>query len=575
MKKFTALLLASFFLVPTLSMSQDVERMNQFAGKAPTHRVDNQRIPGATLKNVQVDGLKAHAPKKIAADAADYSDIIYEAPEGETKVMARSGDGTYAYYGMLVNISYQNKISELVVCEDGYVYMKNPMSQYVSDSYLKGKQEGDKVVFDLPQSIAAIDYNGEEIYFLITMMQYCESEDWYYPCNTPEAKELGLPEITDQLTVSINADGSYSMDIDAGRTLIPGMIYSDDLAWTGYSELSSEWKEFNDSLNAGPNENVALEDMMVIYGDMGHYGAKLAVDGDKVFIRGLFSEQPDSWIEGKLDGDKVTFQSGQYVGEDATNGYYTYFCGATVGQEWDDYYEEWYDFYTYADELVFTYDKENQTLTAGESDAAVYNTSDHQISYLSVVKSPVLKLQPTEISKTPQNPFNLEFFDYLESYGYSWLQFNLPVFNTEGVLLNVEDLYYIVYVDGDEYVFYTDEYYNLEDDMTLVPYKFCEDYDFIVNDTYHEVYLYFAGAEELGVQLCSVKDGEIVGASDIVSINLTTGVKSVADFSSKHIASVSYYNMNGQKVANPQAGVFVKTVSYEDGSVRSYKVVRK
>lgn len=575
MKKFTTLLMTSFFLMPTLSMAQNVRPMKSFAGKTPTHRVDNQRIPGATLMEARAGAVKAHAPKKNAADATDYSNIIYEAPEGETKVMARAGDGTYAYYGMLVNISYENKISELVVCEDGDVYMKNPMSQYISDSYLKGKQEGDKIVFDLPQSIAAIDYYGEEIYFLITTMQYCESEDWYYPCNTPAAKELGLPEITDQLTVNINADGSYSMDIDADKTLIPGMIYSDDLSWTGYSEFSSEWTEFNGTLNVGPAEDLALEDMMVIYGDMGHYGAKLGIDGDKVFVRGLFSEQPDSWIEGKLDGDKVTFPSGQYVGEDETYGYYTFFCGATFSQAWDDYYEEWYDVYTYADNLVFTYDKENQTLTSEESDVAVYNTSDKKIAYLSVVNSPVLKPQPAEISQTPQNPFNLEFFDYLDDYGYSWLQFNLPMFNTEGVLLNVEDLYYKVYVDGDEYEFCTDEYVKLEDDMTLVPYKFSEDYDFIVNGTYHEVYLYFTGADELGVQLCSVKDGDIVGASDVVSINITSGVKSVEDFSSKRVTSTSYFNMNGQQVGNPESGVFVKTVSYDDGSVRNYKVVRR
>ncbi|MDE6291888.1 MAG: hypothetical protein K2M16_10185 [Muribaculaceae bacterium] len=575
MKKFTTLLMASFFLMPSLSLGQNVMPLNSGAGKTPTHRIDNQRIPGATLKNAQAADLKSHAPKKNVAETTDYSNIIYEAPAGETKVMARAGDGTYAYYGRLVNITYENKISELVVCDDGYVYMKNPMSQYVSDTYLKGKQEGNKIVFDLPQSVAAIDYNGGEIYFLITTMQYCESEDWYYPCNTPEAKELGLPEITDQLTVNINADGSYSMDIDPDRTLIPGMIYSDNFSWTGYSELSSEWKEFNGDLNVGPADDVVLEDMMVIYGDMGHYGAKLAIDGDKVFVKGLFSEQPDSWIEGKIDGDKISFQSGQYVGEDTTYGYYTYFCGATVGQAWDEDYEEWYDVYNYTDELVFTYDKENQTLTAGESDVAVYNTSDHTIAYLSVLNSPVLKVQPAVISQTPQNPFNLEFFDYLDSYGYSWIQFNLPMFNTEGVLLNVEDLYYKVYVDGDEYEFSSDEYFKLEDDMTLVPYNFSEDYDFIVNDTYHEVYLYFAGAEELGVQLCSVKDGEILGASDIVSINITTGVKSVEDYSCKRIASVSYFNMNGQQVANPQAGVFVKTVSYEDGSVRSYKVVSR
>ncbi len=573
MKKSTLLLMASALLFPGLSVAKDVK---PFDGNVPTQKISSQKIINNSLKRDQLQELVAKSPARNseAQTAVEFGDIIYEAPAGETKTMARSGEATYAYWGMLVGITYNNQISELVVGDDGYVYIKNPISQYSSGTYLKGKQEGNKVVFELPQAISAMDYNGEEIYMLVSMLQYSEEEDWYYPCNTPKGDELGFSRIDNQFVVNINEDGSYTMDIDEGRTLIPGMIYSDNLSWTGYSELASEWKKFTDTLNPGPAEGANVEDVFVLYGGIGHY-AKMAIDGDDVFVQGIFPAQPESWIQGKREDNKISFPSGQYVGEDLNYGCYTYFVATTFDELWDEYYEEWYNYYYYADKLTFNYDEATQTLTSGENEAILYNSSDKQITYLQAFVSPVIEKQPAEISQTPQNPYDLQFYDYMEDYGYSWLSFHLPMFNVDNVLLDANDLCYKIYVDDLEMEFTTDDYLGIDDEMILVPYFFTEDYDFIVSETYHEVYVYFDGADTIGVQLCSVKDGEIVGESDIVSINISTGIKNVAEANSNRVVSTKYFNMNGQEVSNPAQGIFVKSVRYEDGSVKSFKEMRK
>lgn len=573
MKKFTLLLMASALLIPGLAAAKDLRSIKSDEGRHVSQKIGNQMIVKNSDKQNSMLDFKAKSPKKnTVAKASEYGDIIYEAPAGEVKTLARSGYATYAYYGMLMTTSYENKISEFVMCDNGDVYMKNPITQYITNTYLKGKLDGNQIVFDLPQPITVMDYYGEDLYLLVTILQYCD--DWYYPCNTEEAAEMGLPEITDQFVITINEDGTYSLETEDSM-LVPGLIYHDDLAWTGYSEWSSEWKDFSATTNPGPGEGAELDNVAVLYDGVGHY-AKLAMDGDDIFVQGIFAEQPESWIQGKRDGNKVSFPSGQYLGEDLDQNYYTYFAAATIEEEWDDYYEEWYNVYVYDEEIVFDFDEETMTMTSEENKAIAYNTSDTQILYLNVLHSPVIKKQPTEISQTPQNPYDLTFInEYYESYGYNWLEFNLPMYNVNDELLNPTDLYYIIYIDGDEMVFDPIDYINIDYEMTLIPYDFNDLYDFVADGNYHEVYFYFDGAEEVGVQLCSVKDGEIVGESDIVSVNTSSGVKTVTDTVSKRIESTKYFNMHGQEVSNPSEGIFVKTVKYNDGSVRSFKVIKK
>lgn len=566
MKKFTFLLMTSALLMSGSAVAKNSQSESQNLSR----KTNGQMIFKSNDRQKSMLDSKAKSLKKnSAAKASEFGDIIYEAPEGEVKNLARSGDATYSYYGMLVNTTYENMFGEFVMCENGDVYMKNPISQYITDSYIKGKLNGNQIVFSLPQPVEVMDYNGEDLFFLVTMMHY--ADEWYYPCNTPEAAELGMPEITNQFVVNINEDGSYSMDTAEGM-LVPGMIYSDNFAWTGYSDLSAEWKEFSATANPGPAEGVEVNDVVVLYSGVGHY-AKLAMDGDDVFVQGIFIEQPESWIQGKRDGNKISFQSGQYLGKDLDYSYYTFFAAATAEQAWDPDYEEWYDVYKYDKEIVFDFDEATMTMTSGEDKAAVYNTSDKTILYLNVLNSPMIKTQPAEISQTPQNPSDLIFYDYIDSYGYSWLEFNLPMQNVNDELLNPNDLFYIIYVDGDEMVFDPQDYPNIDEDMTLIPYGFNDNYDFISDGQYHEVYFYFDGADEIGVQLCSVKDGEIVGESDIVSVSTSgSAVKTVADADGKRIESTRYFNMHGQEVSTPADGIFVKTVKYDDGSVRSFKV---
>lgn len=573
MKKFYSLMIVSSLLVSGSAMAKmhtpkiASERPSQTNQSAPQSRV----VGNMRVKKINA---KAKSPKKVTPiPVGKYGDVIYTAPEGNVENLSRSGESFYVFWGGLYSGPYENIVSEIVTVDNEEVYLKDPISMYGTNAYLKGYKDGDKLIFELPQSIMVDEYYGCDM--LVTLLQYADDEDggWFYPANTEVAKEFNLPDIDNQLVIDINEDGSYSYSADEG--VIVGLMYGDDLSWSGYAELKSDWKKFDESPIEAP-ANLKTEEVAVKHEGVGNF-ASIGFDGNDVYIKGLFAEMPDAWVKGTRDGDKISFESGQYLGPNYVYNYYTYFSAAKIVPIWDETYEEWYDGFELRDEIVFDFNEEELSLTCSEDDAIICNTSKTEIINLNYCISPEIKRQAEDISKTPADPYNLNFEDDFQDYGYNYFYFNLPQLNVDGDLLNTSDLYYRIYVDGDEYEFFTDDYTGLEEDMTLIPYSFTDPYgDFESSGVSHGIYFYFEGAENLGVQLCYIHDGELLGESEIVTISTDpSSVKTIGDADGKQVKSVRYFNVNGQEISGNQTGFLIKTVRYSDGTQKSIKVIRK
>ncbi len=92
-----------------------------------------------------------------------------------------------------------------------------------------------------------------------------------------------------------------------------------------------------------------------------HSPVEIEIDGENMYLKGLgLKYVPDAWVEGVIDGQTVTFASGQYLGE-----YYNselYLCG--------------YDGENLKD-ITFTYDEENGRLST--DDYILLNTSADEV----------------------------------------------------------------------------------------------------------------------------------------------------------------------------------------------------
>ena len=170
-----------------------------------------------------------------------------------------------------------------------------------------------------------------------------------------------------------------------------------------------------------------------------------------------------------------------------------------------------------------------------------------------------------------------------EARGYGALQFWFEKNSVDGNLLDPNKLYYNVYFDGDLFTAYPDEYQNISEEITDIPYYFSDNsFDFIASGDMHTLYYYMTGFTKLGIQTF-YKDGDKVYKSNLVEYaideegNFTpieTAIKG-ATAESNTVKSVSFSDLSGRRVSNLASGVYLKTMKMADGTQKTVKVVKK
>ena len=177
---------------------------------------------------------------------------------------------------------------------------------------------------------------------------------------------------------------------------------------------------------------------------------------------------------------------------------------------------------------------------------------------------------------TPANPRALRFYDYMEFFDYNVFEFELPALSSDGGLLDTSDLSYVIYVDGEEWTFDPEDYW-IEEPMTEIPWSFDNEDNILkwFGSCKHAVYFYAEGISTLGVQSIYRYGGEET-RSEIVTISVDDS--DIDDPSAvavvgggKKVKDVRYYDLSGRQVAAPAAGICVKRVTFEDGTVATFK----
>jgi hypothetical protein len=176
-----------------------------------------------------------------------------------------------------------------------------------------------------------------------------------------------------------------------------------------------------------------------------------------------------------------------------------------------------------------------------------------------------------------------KFVDYSEysDEGAEYV-FDFDVFkiSTDGDLLDSSKVFYNVFVDGEPYTFYSDMY-DVEEDITDIPFGYSTDYDFYNYDGTTSVELYCDGFDTVGVQtIYRPEEGKEI-KSDLIEININTGeeftngVTGVNNIAvDKAVKSEVYYDLTGRRVVNPENGLFIKKVTFNDNTVKVSKIAK-
>lgn len=534
----------------------------------------------AEVYGTPLSSLRSAAP-------AENQSIITTPPEGQKQMMLGSSMTFYIDYGEVMQDEAYGVSYETIFCDDGSVYLKNPVSMLDWDTYIKGQVTEDGIEFALPQPIFSIESEDDmpPIDLMVDVLQYAEIED---PNNPEDYIVTFVPaEDTRSITFVKQEDGSYLMDGD----YMMGITWENQ--WQGFGEMQLLLEPFDAVPIVVPagleyDYSYILADEIngwdhTIYRPIG-----IAYDGDDVYIAGVSSGIPEAVIKGTFDREAstLTIPSDQFMG-DLYNHYIFMMAGEGFSYYDEDWEEDMISFDITDKPLVFNFDAENKVFTPmiPEGMENVYiifnfgNKTTYPCEYYAVDR---IYSQGELTNLAPIDPEILDINDisYLDpNYSYAF-EFLIYGDNADGQILRDECIYYNIFINGELYTFTTEEYPELAaegyESLTDVPVFLNVGDDIFSSGNYHGIALRTQNVETVGVRAV-YKDGDKRGESKIVAVdtdgNEVTGINDIS--TSSETVVKEYFDMFGRKVNGIQPGtVTIERSIAPNGSVSTRKVIR-
>lgn len=539
--------------------------------------------------------------------------IIYKAP-GESRNYIKDVEIAYAsaaplqgLYGMATPLKWDNND----------VYFYNFISYApATDTYVKATKNGDKIVLPMNQTVLDIDdedESGKPITYSMSMgllrPVFSKGDDgtifvWYQ-----------YSDDYDSVDYTVNSDGSFRLKFQPAKydygefaglqnnpylTIPPyalGYFYNDDLewtGWTGYCELTQDFTPFNYPAVEVP---AGLTWNTFSYKNSAGLGVivYVAETADAFYIKGLSAYLPDAVFKAdKLDNGKISVNPGQYIGME----YGLFYVITNTGMmgKWGNQTVVMPAPDDTPAIFVVTRDSNGKVLSiSADPDSEYFLVFDDDPGYfydMDSFKGVTINSQDS-FAGTPSTPRDLEYAGYGSWMGANYIFFKLSPFSTTGDVIDINKLYYNVFVNGDPYEFEPGEgldlmdkevnmYSGLKSATYSVPYTFGNDVDlyedaggtFIVG-------LYADGIDTVGVQTAYTWGGTVT-YSQMVTVDAATGQvttgpadpSKIEAIDADKVAGVEYYDLQGRKIANPSQGIYVKKYILNDGTARTRKLLK-
>ena len=494
-----------------------------------------------------------NAPARVT-ESQTADDIIYSV-EGEERSYYRKTTAYFVAAGSVQQARMEGSACNVVLGDENKVYVYNPITQYDTYSYIVGQRDGDTITFHTPQ-IVDVQYNED----------YTESTNIY--ATKFRKKKLSATSYT-FVADSINTDLKYvikgdSISLVGGDSIMLALANAEG-TWGGYGNAGDVLRKFTDTTVEVPADAEELTYAMKCSDGTGK-GVSVVFKDNDIYIKGIASAHPDSWVKGNIVGSTITIPSMQYLGLNETYGYYFYLAGAKRKEVYDPSDDVTYIEYELVPNITMTLDEKSRTFKTDLT--LLYNAGNGILSYDAAYDSP--EFSPfNDVATTPATPIISTYMEYNEDAGYGGLIFTLPTEDVNGNWINPEKMKYIIYGDDKAYEFTTDLYTGIEENMTEIPYSFTDDLDFTLQDGEHIVYLYEGGFSKMGVQSVYYGGGErtvspiVYQTSDGIKVKTSVPV------------TTEFYDLQGRRLTNPTLGLTIMKAIYADGSVKTIKYIAK
>ncbi len=530
----------------------------------PADKQTMARVKRVTV--AKVDSADVNTPYRDSQPAGTLHSGLYGSSVGYE----------YTWIGVLTS-NIDGIACDMVVGDDGSVYLKNALSTLASNVWIKGDYtDGDTIAFEFPQKYyreAGIDDEGNET----------DEYDYYYLWRMvldDEARLLVPDEESQTIRYVLHNDTLTRVDdlYSADAYIALGDKYGN---WSGYADWSCQWTPVTDGVVTLPAsatvQKYRMDTGSVWDSDNDSRIVNVAFDGNDVYLGNLSDDMTDSWVKATISGDKATISGMTYMGIDPSTNYHVY---ATPAGKKSIYYEDFdftYDSIYFSKQLLLNYDAEAKTLRADSGSNLTLNAGRNVVYSINEYAAP--KLSPwIEKPGAPMDPEITDFMEYDEDYGYGGMQIYMEKYAADSTLLDPNKIYYNIFFDGEPFTFCADEYPYIYEDITDLPLNFTDHYDITKSGSMRTIYYYVTGFEYVGVQEF-YKDGDNVYKSNLVNYHLedgelTLGIKKGVSTGNTEVKSISYNDLSGRAVAQPAHGIYLKTMRFADGSQKTVKVIK-
>ncbi len=541
--------------------------------------------------NVYVNGRQSHvinqnvrladkpvsftlAPKAEAPTELDPS--LFVQPEGELQLMRRSGVDYLPVWGQPAPANYEEKGTYVVKGTDGNYYFKNFVTNMCNGgTWIKGDVEGNVISVKTGQICAQLWYDNGATNELYTYYLYVlkgqeetgvdwNGNEYTYTVYVPD-------ESVTEILFNIEPDGSITSQ--DSEQLYGGVEENEDgtYSWPGYGDMSCTFFPFDEEPQTAPDEVEFCDYIFSNYPyatDIAYRTLQGGILDGTFYIKGLAEIIPDGIVKATIEGDKAHIATNQFLGVDQTYSTLVYLkpCSYTIEtDEWG-----WSTIFTdEVEEMVMDYDAE------------AYHFSNDELGLLinagkMFISTHEQYLRPTfykfeEKAATPASPEWLQYNPYTESEYYSWgfAGFNIFTWDVDNNYILPEKLFYTCYLDETPLVFTTQNYPDLEEDMTEIPYAFANN-DIVASGEIHYVYFYTGDFNNFGVQTIYRGGGEDRRSPIIyyyhTGINEATATDAI-------VLETNYFDVSGHQQQGLKKGLNIVVMKYSDGTTKSAKIM--
>ena len=562
------------------------------------------------------------------------SRVITEQPAGELKSYLRAGDAIYPDGQNIYAGEQVDGRMDIVFAADGKVYLKNILyniGNAWANCWVEGQlnDEGTEITVAMGQSLYhSYTYQADILLaWGTTQIAYDETGAPYIDFVVDE-RMTDVVYTIDGETI-YGPEGVAPVEDDQNpywgfEATGLGSYWTDDMSFAGALEWNTVLTETEPLAPEGPS--IITEqpegDLYTLKRNSGTIvssGGEILhnkTDGDinivineqegKAYIENpLWLEDYGYWVEGSYDAESgiIAIPVGQYVyyNESLKYGIQLMWGRTYVYEGYDGNYRMGYEIDTDTEEIYFTFFENALYLLGSEGDVlaefpdwgistgmmGVYSDNQEMGCIEFTNKDSYGEELPfaqyiNTVPAVPEAPAIDGWYDGGDEEGNSYFIFIMPTTDVDGNLLNPECLSFSIWLDngnGPElFTFETDTYVNdfLFDDATEIPYWV---YSYGYDITGYGCVFYRTNEGDnplftvnIGVQAFYEVDG-VKNGSEIAwlfdphnsSINeLNTG---------KTVASVRYFNVAGQEMAQPQ-GMTIQVTTYTDGTTSTTKVVK-